>query len=116
MVSGDIDRLKHIITYCEDIADAVNYLGNSYDAFSANIHYYNSVSMCIMQIGELASGLSDEFKDSTREQMPWGLIRGMRNRFAHSYATMDKCDIWETASKDIPVLLSFCIKHTKSMP
>jgi len=69
--------------------------------------------MSIMQIGELVGGLSDEFKDSTRGQMPWGLIRGMRNRFAHSYSNMDKSDIWETATKDIPVLLAFCEKVVK---
>ena len=42
--------------------------------------------MKIMQIGELAGGLSDGFKDRTTEQIQWGMIRGMRNLFAHTYA------------------------------
>jgi uncharacterized protein with HEPN domain len=66
--------------------------------------------MSIMQIGELAGGLSDEFKDKTRVQMPWGLMKGMRNHFAHGYATMEKSDVWETATKDIPNLLLFCCR------
>jgi uncharacterized protein with HEPN domain len=66
--------------------------------------------MSIMQIGELSSTLSNEFKDATRTQMPWGLIKGMRNHLVHSYVTMDRSDIWETAMKDIPNLNNFCEK------
>jgi len=94
--------------YCEDIAGAIARFGDSYDIFAQDIDFCNSVSMSIMQIGELSSGLSDAFRDVTRAQMPWGLIRGMRNRFAHVYVTMDKDDIWETAKQDIPNLLRFC--------
>ena len=108
MSSSDLDRIKHIQRYCKDIANAVARFGDSFDVFSNDIDFYNSVSMSIMQIGELVGGLSDEFKDATRSQMPWGLMKGMRNHFAHGYAIMDKSDIWETAVKDIPSLLSFC--------
>ncbi|MDR0884278.1 MAG: DUF86 domain-containing protein [Oscillospiraceae bacterium] len=94
--------------YCDDIAGTIVRFGASYDAFTKDIDFYNSVSMSIMQIGELANGLSAEFKDATRRQMPWGAIRGMRNHFAHAYVTMDRSDVWETATKDTPVLLQFC--------
>jgi uncharacterized protein with HEPN domain len=94
--------------YCDDIAAAVKRFGDSFDVFAQDTDFYNSVSMSIMQIGELSGGLSDEFRDMTRVQMPWGLIKGMRNHFAHSYTAMDKRDIWETTIKDIPNLLRFC--------
>jgi uncharacterized protein with HEPN domain len=64
--------------------------------------------MSIMQIGELVGGLSEEFKSATRSQMPWGMMKGMRNIFAHAYITIGKIDVWETASQDIPNLLRFC--------
>ena len=108
MDKGDIARIRHIKQYCEDIAKAIERFGNSFNEFSQDIDFYNSVSMSIMQIGELAGGLSEKFKESTRPQMPWGLMKGMRNHFAHGYATMEKADIWETAAKDIPNLLCFC--------
>ena len=108
MDRGDLERIKHIKRYCEDITGSINRFGDSFDTFSNDIDFYNSISMSIMQIGELSSGLSDEFKTSTREKIPWGLIKGMRNHFAHGYATMEKSDIWETATKDIPNLLQFC--------
>jgi len=114
MDKGDLARLKHMKRYCEDVEITVNRFGNTLDVFSKDIDFYNSVSMSIMQIGELANGLSERFRESTREQMPWGLIIGMRNHFAHGYATMDKSDIWETAEKDIPILLEFCAHVIKN--
>ena len=106
----DYERILHIKRYCEDIAGTIIRFGETFDLFSKDIDYYNSLSMSIMQIGELSVSLSDEFKDSTRTQVPWGLIKGMRNHFAHGYATMEKNDIWETATKDIPNLLHFCVR------
>jgi uncharacterized protein with HEPN domain len=108
MVKGDLERIRHIRQYCLDIAKTVKRADNSLEVFSEDTDFYNSISMSIMQIGELSGGLSDEFKDATRNEMPWGMIRGMRNHFAHGYATMEKSEIWETATKDIPNLLSFC--------
>jgi uncharacterized protein with HEPN domain len=108
MKDSDLQRIAHIKAYCEDIAESVVRFGDSLDALVADKDYFKSVSMSILQIGELSCGLSDEFKDATREQIPWGLVRGMRNHFAHRYAAMEKADIWETAVRDIPNLLKFC--------
>jgi len=108
MDRSDLERIRHIKRYCQDIEGTIKRFGDSLELFSQDIDFYNSISISIMQIGELSGGLSDEFKDATRKQMPWGLMRGMRNHFAHSYAAMDKNDIWETATKDIPNLLCFC--------
>jgi uncharacterized protein with HEPN domain len=63
-----------------------------------------------MQIGELSTRLSDEFKDETSSQIQWGPIKSMRNMFAHDYASMDKETVWETSKRDIPALLRFCEK------
>ena len=108
MDSSDIDRIRHIKCYCDDIAETIDRFGDSLDTFSRDTDYYKSVSMSIMQIGEITTGLSESFKKATRAMIPWELIKGMRNHFAHGYATMEKSDIWETATKDIPYLLHFC--------
>jgi uncharacterized protein with HEPN domain len=108
MDSSDVQRIRHIKSYCEDIADAIKCFGGDYDTFVKNIHYANSVSMSLMQIGELSAGLSDSFKDQTRQQVMWTPMKAMRNMFAHAYAAMNKAVIWETATKDIPILLQFC--------
>jgi uncharacterized protein with HEPN domain len=66
--------------------------------------------MCILQIGELANGLTAEFQEKTKENMQWGLIRGMRNWIAHSYQNVDNEIIWDTVSNNIPLLEDFCNK------
>ena len=75
--------------------------------------------MCLLQIGELAGGLSNELREETKERMQWGLIRGMRNWIAHSYNEMDDEIIWDTVSINIPLLLRFCneiIEQENSKP
>jgi uncharacterized protein with HEPN domain len=108
MKKNDHERIFHIKTYCEDIAQSIKRFGDSFDVFSNDVDYFNSVSMSIMQIGELSVGLSDKFKNTTRTQVQWEQIKGMRNRFAHAYTSMIQKDIWETAIRDIPILLHFC--------
>ena len=107
MKDSDLQRLEHIKAYCEEIADAIDTFGASFEDFMQKVHYRNSVSMCLMQIGELTGGLSAEFKGDT-PQMMWGLMRGMRNFFAHAYSSMQREAIWQTATVDIPILLTFC--------
>lgn len=108
MANADIQRIQHIRKYCERIAKTVERYGHHYDTFMSDGDYFDSVSMKVMQIGELAGGLSDEFKDKTKDRIQWGMIRGMRNLFAHAYAAMDKNIIWDVAVRDIPGLLRFC--------
>jgi len=108
MIDRDYQIIFHIMTYCVDIARSIERFGTDYNTFMSDKDYFNSVSMCLMQIGELSGRLSDEFKDSTQNQIPWGLVRNMRHRFAHAYDSMEINTIWETATEDIPHLHSFC--------
>ena len=113
MDRSDYQRLLHIQTYCSDIEGFINRFGREYSIFAEDRAYFNAISMCILQIGELANGLSEDFRDSTKDQMPWGMIRGMRNWLAHAYTETDESIIWETATNDIPRLLEFCMNYTK---
>lgn len=108
MNKADKQRLLHIRSYCRDIAGFINRFGNDYDIFKQDRAFSSAVSMCVLQIGELANGLSPEFREETKAEMPWDMIRGMRNWLAHAYAEMDENVIWETATNDIPALLRFC--------
>ena len=108
MNKGDWQRLLHIRVYCEDIEKFINRFGKDFEVFINDRAYFNAVSMCVLQIGELANGLSEEFREETKNDMPWGMIRGMRNWLTHAYAETDESIIWETAVNDIPQLLEFC--------
>lgn len=108
MKDSDLQRIRHIKTYCEDIDDTIERFGNDFQVFESDKDFLNSISMSILQIGELSIGLSNEFKDKTRHQIQWGALKGMRNIFAHAYISMNKSVIWESATKDVPAVLDFC--------
>jgi uncharacterized protein with HEPN domain len=91
-----------------DIAAYVERFGDDCQSFYNDSAYFNAVSMCLLQIGELANGLSQDFRVSTTHRIQWNLVRGMRNWIAHAYQEVDKETIWGTVKEDIPSLLQFC--------
>jgi len=55
-------------------------------------------------IGEAATQLSDDFRSSLPD-VPWALIRGMRNRLIHAYADVNAGLVWSTINTDLPELV-----------
>ena len=108
MLSPDLQRIQHIRDYCVEIEKTIQRYGNSFETFDQDADYQRSISCCILQIGELGSRLSQEFREATANRVQWGPIKGMRNLVAHSYGSMSRDIIWETAVTDIPVLKEFC--------
>lgn len=88
MAKSNKSILEHILSYCNEIQTTMLRFGDNLDTFINDIDYRKSVSLSILQIGELAGKLSDEYKQSTTE-MPWRQIRGLRNIVAHSYGEVD---------------------------
>ena len=99
----DLQILEHIVKYAEEIEQTINRFGASETSFNDDYDYRNSVSMSIMQIGELSKHLASDFK-SRFPNIPWHKISGMRNHFAHGYSSMDNRMIWQTATENIPML------------
>lgn len=58
-----------------------------------------------MVIGEATKRLSDEFR-SENSEIQWRLMAGMRDILIHAYDTVDIDEVWKTATKDVPELLS----------
>ena len=105
MQNSDAQRIEHILDFCEDIQKTLDRFGAEYATFVSDRDFYNSVSMSLLQIGELAKGLSDEIITATPE-IPWSGIKGMRDHFAHGYGEMDSEIIFNTALVDIRELAS----------
>ena len=108
MLPPDLQRIEHIRDYCIAIKQTISRYGESFEIFDSDPDYQRSVSFSIFQIGELSGGLSKEYRDQTASRIQWNPIRGMRNLVAHSYGSMDREVIWETAVTDIPILQQFC--------
>ena len=115
MVNRDKSIIQHIKRYCEDIEEFTERFGMDYTTFISDKAYFNAVSMCILQIGELSAGLSDEYRSKTSDKIPWANIRGMRNIVAHDYGSLDEELVWETVTEDIPALLKFCVSELEHM-
>ena len=70
MQKSDYLKLEHILVHCSDIANFIERFGTEYSVFVSDRLYFNAVSMSILQVGELANGLSEEFRKETASEMP----------------------------------------------
>ena len=75
--------------------------GLSFDDFSKNFMTIEACLYNIQIIGEAVSKLPDDIKE-TNPQIPWILIKGMRNRLIHEYFGTDLPLVWDTIKKDLP--------------
>lgn len=114
-MNRDSNVLKHIIKYCNDIEATIARFGEDFEIFERDNDYKNSVSMSTMQIGELTTHLSDDFKKRTSGEIPWNLIKAMRNHYAHGYSFMDTKEIFETATSDIVGLKAKCLNLLQNL-
>jgi uncharacterized protein with HEPN domain len=64
-----------------------------------------AVVRAIEVLGEAATKVSDDMRSVSRE-IPWSAITDMRNRLIHGYFDIDVDIVWNTASIEIPALLS----------
>lgn len=102
-------RLKHILDYCEKIKVAAAVFNEDYNRF-ADERSYQARDVCsfyILQIGELVSGLTDDFK-AENSHIPWRAIKGMRNVVVHKYGEVDLETLWDALTNDIPKLNEDC--------
>ena len=101
MNKDDTVFLKHIL----DAIDLIrSYLKDkSYEEFEENRMLQDAVIREIEIIGEMTKNLSEEFRNKYPE-IPWRQIAGMRDKLIHGYFGVDLSAVWDTATKDIPLL------------
>jgi len=93
----------------EDILDAIAEIqaftqGMDFDAFRADAKTLKAVELDFIVIGEAANQIPDEVEEKYPE-VPWSLMRAMRNRLVHVYFSVDERLLWETVQNDLPVLV-----------
>jgi uncharacterized protein with HEPN domain len=105
MNDRDREVIKKMIKYCNDINLLMKRYNADFEAYKTDISFQYSCNMCIIQIGELVSRLSEEATES-HSQVPWHAIKGMRNLHAHDYERVDLNIVWNTLTEEIPDLLN----------
>jgi uncharacterized protein with HEPN domain len=107
--SSDIHIVLKMKKYCDDILACTERFGKSQESFSSDIAYQHACTMCLLQIGELANHLSDDFRGQ-HSGMRWRQIIDMRNIIAHDYGSIDMELTWTTIANDIPQLKKYCVE------
>lgn len=75
------------------------------DEFAKDVKTQSAVQHQLLVIGEAVKRLSQPFRDQ-HPTIPWSLIAGMRNHLIHGYDTVDLDEVWNTATGDIPALMT----------
>lgn len=88
-----------IKNYCSEIKDTHDYFKRDKELFineKLGFIYRNSITMPILQIGELSKMLSTEFVNEYTK-IPWKMIMRMRDIVAHHYGSLDYEIVWNTS-------------------
>lgn len=107
MEHKDVFLIEQIIDFCQRLTSAIDELAVSEDNFMNNLRLQDLSAFYILQIGEVATELSERFK-AAHPEIQWHRIIGFRNIIAHAYGTVDPEILWEAATKNVPELLKFC--------
>ena len=98
------DYLEHIVDSSGDIVSFVD--GCSKEEVKEDVRTQKAVVMSLIEIGEAAIKITANDPDfvAANNELPWGQMRGMRNRIAHGYFDIDLDIVWQTATNAIPAL------------
>lgn len=111
MLPRDMQRLEHILEYCESIEDSVARFGDDFQSFHSDKAYHDLICFYLLQIGELSGQLSPEIRAASADTMDWSQMKGMRNIVAHHYGSIRLEIVWNTVQRDIPTLKAYCIEQ-----
>ena len=90
-----LDTLAEIQQFCADL---------SYEQFRTDAKTQKAVSADLAILGEAARHIPEQVVNNHPE-VPWHLMRGMRNRVIHAYFAVDPQIVWETVQNDLPPLV-----------
>jgi uncharacterized protein with HEPN domain len=101
----------------EDILDAISEIqvfvrGQSREDFCRDTKTLKAVMADLAVIGEAAGHIPDDVITSHPE-IPWALMKAMRNRIVHVYFDVDPNIVWNTLQQDLPVLVETLRKLLK---
>ena len=93
----------------EDILEAIHEIqaftdGMAYEEFQGDAKSRKAVGADLMIIGEAANNVPEQVR-SANPQVPWHLMRAIRNRLIHVYFDIDAAILWQTAKEDLPALV-----------
>lgn len=108
----DETLVNKMLAYCEEVEASHGFFNDEETLFcdkARGFVYRNAISMPVLQIGELAKNLSEEFR-MTHTEIPWRAMTRMRDLLAHRYGVMDYEQMWNTSHESIAELKQFLLR------
>lgn len=103
----DIDTLRLIVEFCDEIADDIQRFGTDIEDFLDDRAYQRSTTFSIEQIGELVKRLSSDLTEEF-DDVDWHEIAKMRDFVAHRYQHVIQQLLWESMNSEVPALRARC--------
>jgi uncharacterized protein with HEPN domain len=96
------DRVRDILEAVAEIQKFTH--GMDYESFCEDDKAIRAVEMNFIIIGEAANQISEEIEEK-HNNIPWNLMRAMRNRIVHVYFKIDEKLMWDTIQNDLTPLI-----------
>lgn len=92
----------------QDILDAISEIQSftrslNFEKFRSDVKTIRAVELDFIVIGEAVNQIPEEIQEAY-PQVPWHLMRGMRNRLVHIYFSVDPRLLWDTIQNDLPAI------------
>lgn len=96
------ERIRDILEAIDEIQHFT--IGMDFETFLNDEKTIRAVEMNLIIIGEAAGQVPDEIQQE-HSQIPWSVMRAMRNQMAHVYFSVDEKLLWETATQQLDELI-----------
>jgi uncharacterized protein with HEPN domain len=95
-------RVSDMVAAVQAVADYTRDM--TFPQFTADRRTVDAVVRNLIVLGESERWIPEPVKDA-HPQVPWRLLRGVRNVVVHEYFGVDPAILWETVRGDLPPLL-----------
>lgn len=96
LINDILNCISHISLYTD---------GLSSETFAADYMVLEACLYNMQVIGEAVSKLPADIKKSELN-IPWSLIKGMRNRLIHEYFGTDPDIVWKVIKNELPAMIT----------
>jgi len=110
----DCYLVRQIIDLINEIENAIHEYGDDIEDFLSTPVYKAGCTMFLMQIGEYAKDLSDEFTKS-HNTIDWDGLKGLRNVIAHRYEHVNYMMLWAMIIDELPQVKEVCNQYISSI-
>ena len=108
LTESDREHLTEIRSTCRSIARRAAKLTQGRAAHLDGGLWFADFLWPLQHVGLMTYGLSKEFREATRDEIPWGFVALLQVITWVSEHHQNRLIEWDVVSKDLPKLTAFC--------